>query len=184
MMMKENVYVWLEEGRQSKITPKIKEICSKFKGEDLEKIFQILNWIDKNIYEEKDRKKVLKIFASRTADQVIKERNNTGCHDTALLLVTFLRAIDIPAKYLLGIDKISPTKGGHTVVEAFFKGRWILIDPSYFQLNLIPSRSSFYKENYIVKEGLDSWDCGVKTVDDWERVSKNLVSNIDKYLIR
>ena len=183
-MKRENVGIWLKEGKQSKITPRIKEICSRFKGEDIEKIFQILNWIDKNISEEKDRKKVLSIFATRTADQIIRDKKDTGCHDTTLLSVTFLRALKIPTKYVLGIDKISPRKGGHCVVEAHIGGRWILIDPSYFQLNLVPSRSSFYKENYIVKEGLDSWDCGVKTVKDWENVSKNLVKKIDKGLIR
>ena len=183
-MKRGNVNIWLKEGKQSKITPKIKNICSKFKGDDLEKIFQILSWIDKNMHEEKDRKKVLKIFASRTADQLIKEKNDTGCHDTTLLLVTFLRAIHIPTKYLLGIDKMSPTRGGHTVAEAFVGGKWILIDSSYFQLNLIPSRSAFYKDNYIVNEGLDSWDCGVKTVKDWHKVSSSLVKKIGSRLVR
>src|SRR3989338_11639295 len=138
-MTKGDVSTWLEEGKQSKITPKIREICSKFKGDELEKIFQILTWIDKNMHEEKDRKKVLKLFATRTADQLIKDKNDTGCHDSALLLVTLLRAVKIPAKYLVGIDKIRQTRGGHCVVEAYVGNRWILIDPTYFQLNLIPS---------------------------------------------
>lgn len=183
-MVRKKINVWLNEGNQSKITPKIKEICSKFKGDDLEKIFKILNWIDKNLFEEKSHKKVLKIFASRTADQLIKQKNETGCHDTTLVLVTFLRAIGIPSKYLVGIDKISPTRGGHCVVEAYFGERWILIDPCHFKLNLIPSRSSFYKHNYLVKEGLDSWDCGIKTLRDWENTSNNLVEKIDKGLIK
>jgi len=182
--MNKGIDIWLKEGRQSKITLKIKEICSKFKVDGLEKIFQILNWIDKNISEEKNRKKVLSIFATRTTDQIIHDKKDTGCHDTTLLLVTFLRAVGIPAKYLLGIDKISPRRGGHCVAEAYIGGRWILIDPSYFQLNLIPSRSSFYKDNYIVKKGLDSWDCGVKTVEDWESISKILVKKINKNLIK
>lgn len=177
-MKKKKVSFWLKEGEQSKITARIKGICSRFKGQKLEKIFQILNWIEKNISSENDHKKILKIFASRTADQIIKEKNDTGCHDTTLLLVTFLRVIGIPTKYLLGMDKISPTRGGHCVAEAYVGKKWILIDPCFFQLNLIPSRSSFYKENYIVKEGLDSWDCGVKTVKDWKTLSDKLVKKV------
>jgi len=183
-MKKDDVSAWLKDGNQSKITFNIKNICSKFKGDDLEKIFQILSWIDKNMHEEKNRKKVLKLFATRTADQLIKEKNETGCHDTTLILVTFLRAIDIPAKYLLGIDKISPTRGGHCVGEAYVGGRWILIDPTYFKLELIPSRSSFYKHNYIIKEGSDSWDCGIKTLKDWKKASDNLVKRISKDLVK
>ncbi len=152
-MTSKNIKVWLKEGEQSKITSKIRKISSKFKGGNFGKIFSILNWIESNISEEKDRKKVLKIFASRTADQLIRERNDTGCHDTTVILVTFLRAVGIPAKYVLGIDKKSPTRGGHCVAEAYVNKTWILIDPGEFKLNLIPERSSFYKDNYLVKKG-------------------------------
>ena len=99
-------------------------------------------------------------------------------------MVTFLRAVGIPAKYVLGIDKKSPTRGGHCVAEAYVNKTWILIDPGEFKLNLIPERSSFYKDNYLVKKGLDSWDCGIKTVEDWKAVSDNLVKKVDKSLIR
>jgi hypothetical protein len=79
---------------------------------------------------------------------------------------------------VLGINKLLPRNGGHCVAEVYINEKWIVIDPSYFQLNLIPSRSSFYKENHIAKKGLDSWDCGVKTVKDWDKISKELVNKI------
>ncbi len=179
-MAKKNFTLWLKEGEQSKITPKIKEISSQFKGQDLEKVFQICNWIEKNTFEEKDRKKVLRIFATRSVDRIIKEKNETGCHDTTVLLVTFLRAAGIPSKYVLGINKKSPRKGGHCVAEAYIGKKWVCIDPTFFQINLIPYRSPFYRENYIIKKGKDSWGCGVKTVDDWENISKKLVKKIRK----
>ena len=176
--METDISRWLKEGEQSKITPQIRRIVKRFKGDDLEKVFQMLNWIDKNISPEEDRKKVLKIFASRTADQLIGDKNDTGCHDTTLLSVTFLRALNIPTKYVLGIDKKQPRRGGHCVAEAYIGKRWILIDPAFFQLNLIPERSSFYQENYVVKKGLDSWDLGIKTVDDWDKESKKLIKKL------
>jgi len=179
-MTSENIKVWLKEGRQSKITSRIKKISSRFKGEDVEKIFKICKWIEKNTFEEKDRNKILKIFARRSADQIIKERNETGCHDTTVLLVTLLRASGIPAKYVLGIDRKNPRKGGHCVAEAYIEKNWACIDPTFSQISLIPNRSSFYRENYIIKKGKDSWDCGVKTVNDWEIISKSLVRKIKK----
>ena len=178
--MEKEIRKWLKEGEQSKITLRIRKICSKFKGDNLKKISQILYWIDKNISSEEDRKKILRIFASRTTDQLVTEKKDTGCHDTTLILVTFLRTLGFPTKYVLGIDKKYPRKGGHCVAETYIKGKWILIDPTPFQIILIPERSSFYKENYIVKKGLDSWDCGVETVEDWDGISKKLVKKIHK----
>ena len=176
--MKKDTYYWLKEGKQSEITPKIKKIVKEFKGDTLEKIFQVLQWINKNISSEEDREKVIKIFACKNSDQLINEKKDTGCHDTTLLLVTFLRALKIPTKYVLGIDKKQPRKGGHCVAEAYIGKRWTLIDPTFFKLNFIPSRSSFYKNNHIIKKGLDSWDCGVKTIDDWDKISKKLVKKL------
>jgi len=138
-MVSKNIDYWLKEGKQSKITPKIKEICSKFEGDDYGKLFSSLDWIEKNIHHEKDYDKVIKTFASRNVGQVIKNKNHTGCHDTALILATFLRAVKIPSKYLVGINKISPKNQGHCVVEAYLRKRWILIDPSSFQLKLTHS---------------------------------------------
>ncbi|MEK6842582.1 MAG: hypothetical protein AABX84_02105, partial [Nanoarchaeota archaeon] len=74
--------------------------------------------------------------------------------------------------------KKQPNKGGHCVVEVYIDGKWILIDPTFFQLNLIPERSTFYKENHIIKKGLDSWDCGIKTVGDWNKESKKLIKRL------
>lgn len=169
---------WLSQGNQSKITSDIKKICSKFRGNDFQKIISILEWIENNIKSEKNHDKVLKVFATRTVDEIIISGIDTGCHDTAVLLVTFLRAVNIPAKYLLGIDKEKPSKGGHTVAEAYVNSSWILIDPSYWRIDLKPSRSIFYRENHVVRKGLDSWDCGVKTVDDWHKISDKLVRSL------
>jgi len=181
-MTSKKIEYWLQEGKQSKITPKIKKICSEFKGNDLEKIFQILNWINKNLKHERNYNRVIKIFASRNAEQLIKNKNSTGCHDTALILSTFLRVVGIPCKYLVGINKINPQNRGHCVIEAYVGKKWILIDIDNFQLNLIPSQSSFYDNYYIIREGLDSWDCKIKTFNDWKKASENLIRKINNDL--
>jgi hypothetical protein len=166
---------WLSEGEQSTITPLVKKIASRFKGHDIEKIWQILIWMDKNLTGELNRKRILSLFATRTAEEIIQSKKETGRHDTAVVLVTLLRACHIPAKYLLGIDKERPRKGGHCAAQALVNDEWIIIDPSYFKINLISSRSDFLRENYLARTGLDSWDCGVKTVKDWDKLSKETV---------
>lgn len=173
-----NISYWLSEGNQSKLTPLIKKIAGTFNGSDIEKIVQILDWEVNNISKMKDFQKVKKIFASRTVDKIIKDKFSTGCHDDALIAAVLLRALGIPAKYLTGIDRCSPWSKGHCVVEAYIKGSWVLVDASHASLFLIPQRSDFYKDNIIVSEGLDSWDNKIKTIKDWEEVSRKVVKSI------
>jgi len=92
-----------------------------------------------------------------------------------------LRGVGIPSKYLVGISRNSENSG-HCLVESYVRNRWILIDPSYFQLNLIPSKSSFYNNYHVVKEGLDSWGCEIKTYEDWKKVSNTLNEKVRNVL--
>jgi len=178
--MEKEVSYWLKEGKQSKITSAVKKIVKNFNGENMEKIYQILEWIEKNIPHHKDQKKVTEIFANRSVDKIIKDKFNIGCHDTAVLTATFLRALGIPAKFIEGINKLNKDNAGHCIVEAYINSKWILIDPSYFIISLKPKRNLFYKENYITGEGLDSWDNGIKTFADWKRKSQKTINYIKK----
>ena len=48
----------------------------------------------------------------------------------------------------------------------------------YFIVSLKPKRNPFYKENYIIGEGLDAWDSGVKTFKDWIKKSQNIIKQV------
>ena len=71
-MSKSSISKWLKEGEQSKITKNIKEISSKFKGNDLEKVVQIMNWISQKIKPINDYREIIKVFAKRTANKIRK----------------------------------------------------------------------------------------------------------------
>ena len=178
--MGRKISYWLKEGKQSKITPKIRKIAESFHGDEFDKIYQILEWIEKNAPHTSDTSKVEKIFTSRNAEKIIIDKFNIGCHDTAVLTATFLRALKIPAKFIEGIDKLSPQDSGHCVVEAYIKGKWILIDPSYFTLSLKPKRNPFYEKNYVIGVGVDSWDNGIKTFNDWKKKSEKIIKQVEK----
>jgi hypothetical protein len=178
--MNKKLEYWLKEGKQSKITPLIKKIVKEFDGKnEYEKIYQILNWIEKNTFHKYNHKKFENDFANRTAEKIIKDKFTLGCHDNALLTATFLRAINIPAKFIEGIDKLDPHNKGHCVVEAHIKRKWILIDPCRYILSLKPSRNQFYKENYIIGKGLDPEDIGIKKFDSWKKKSKSIIKYIE-----
>lgn len=178
--MEREIQKWLNEGKQSEITSLIKNISNKFEGDEFDKIDKILRWIEKNIPAQKEYGKIIKIFSKRKADKIIKDKFNTGCHDTAVLTATFLRAVGIPAKFVEGIDKLNPKNRGHCVVEAYVKGDWILIDPESFTISLKPNRNLFYKTNYVIGKGLDAWDLGIKSFDDWKNKSNDVIKQVKK----
>jgi hypothetical protein len=178
--MKRKKDYWLREGKQSKKTLKIKKIVDKFNGDNLDKISQIIRWYHKNIKYSHDTKRNIKIFAKRGVSKIIKDGFSTGCHDDAAVLAALFRSIGIPAKYLVGIDRINPKNRGHCVVEINIEDRRILIEPEIDSIGLDPRKSSFYRHNFIMKEGLDSWDCGIKTFEDWKKLSLKAQRHINK----
>ena len=178
--MSENIKKWLKSGEQSNISEDITKIVSKFNGSDFKKIMSILNWMNKNLKRCSDQEKVLRIFATRDISEILKEMLSTGCHDDALIFATFCRALGIPAKYVVGINKLDPKNSGHCVVELFLHCRWILVDQSKGSIFIDPQRSEFYRMNYIVGKCLDSWDVGIKSFKTWEEKSKKIIEHISK----
>ena len=171
---------WLKEGRQSKITGQIQKIASNFSGDDFKKVKNILSWMTGNTKKCRDEKKVLAIFATRTADKVLKDKFTTGCHDEALVFATLCRAAGIPAKYLVGINKTDPRNSGHCAVEIYIDGSWVLVDQSKNVIYLNPARSHFYHWHFIIGTGLDSWDNGIKSFKTWQDKSNKVIQHIAK----
>jgi len=178
--MLENVSKWLKSGEQSKITEDVMEMVSEFTGVDFEKIMGILNWMNDDLKRCTDQNKVLKIFATRNVSEVLKEKMSTGCHDDALIFTTFCRAVGIPSKYVIGINKLEPKNRGHCVVELYLHGRWILVDQSRGSIFIDPKRSDFYRMNFIVGKGLDSWDVGISSFKTWEEKADKIMEIISK----
>ena len=171
---------WLKEGKQSTKTLEIRKIADKFNGDNFDKTSQVISWYNKNIKFRHDERGNLRIFAKRNVSKIIKDGFSTGCHDDAVVLAVLFRSIGIPTRYLVGVDRINPKNRGHCVVEINIRDKWILIEPEVDSINLDPRKSSFYKHNFVMKEGLDSWDCGIKTFDDWKKLSLKAQEHINK----
>jgi hypothetical protein len=176
---KREITYWLKEGKQSKKTKLIEGICNEFKGSKLDKVVQILIWINQNLRHHKSREAVEKIFATKTAEEIIKNKKHTGCHDVALIFVTFARTCGIPVKYVAGLGKETGT-GGHCISEVFIDNRWLLVDPSSYKIDIFNEFSDFYKKFYVMGVGLDSWDIGIKTLSDWYKKAKEINEKIKR----
>jgi len=158
---KNEVERYLDSGSQTQITPEIKEIASKLHGTVLERVQQILDMGPSLVtYKEHDERE----FRKRTGAQIIGDKYITGCTDAALAFIVLARASNIPTKYVETIDKKFLREGGeyfsgHVYAQVYddLKDQWVLINPMEREINV-----SFPESRVLYKEGLDSWDIGIK----------------------
>jgi transglutaminase-like putative cysteine protease len=158
---------FLQQGEQTKITPRIQEVADSIKGEEIEFIFNLLEWVHENIaYKRGKLPKGIKfndIFRQRTGNQIVGEGYASGCSDFALAFITIARAKGVPTKYVECINKSyfngdSAKVAGHVFAECFIDGKWRSVDS--------PAGSLFINKNYsnyvVYAKGLDSWDLGIQ----------------------
>lgn len=157
---------FLKEGKQTTITPKIKELAASFNTKGLGFVVNTLEWVDKNLQRQKYTQK---LFRKRTADGIIKSGFSTGCADDALVFIALTRGGGIPAKYVEAIETEWLEKGGkkiagHVFAEVFVNNKWYLVDPARREISVKPIPD---KNRYMVfAKGLDSWDIGIKNYED------------------
>jgi transglutaminase-like putative cysteine protease len=85
----------------------------------------VVEWIHANV-----EYKVGSSQATTTARDVFVNRAGV-CRDFAHLGVTFCRALNIPARLVVGYARFdAPPPDFHAVFEAYLGGRWVLFDPT------------------------------------------------------
>lgn len=157
---------YLNNGPQTEITPLIKKITASFKSKDLYLILEILNWLKNNFKATNSTEEKIKLFRKRTASDILKSRIVTGCTDYALAFIALARAKDIPTKYVETIRRKWLDLGnkdhieGHIFAECFINNKWYIIDPQEGAIKID------YKRFVIFKQGLDSWNIGIKNFNE------------------
>lgn len=160
---------YLADGEQTEITDLIKSISKTFKEQGLDLILEILKWLRTNIKETKDKEKEFALFRRRTSEEIIKSKMATGCTDYALVFISLSRASGIPTKYIEAIRNKWIELGnkdfleGHVFAECLINNKWYIIDPYEGDIK------TNYRHFKIIKEGLDSWDLGIKNFDDLKK---------------
>ena len=85
----------------------------------------ICDWIHDNV-----EYRVGSTQATTTARDVFVQRAGV-CRDFAHLGITFCRALNIPARLVVGYARFDePPPDFHAVFEAYLGGRWVLFDPT------------------------------------------------------
>jgi len=166
--------IYLKEGAQTKITPRIKKLAEKIDGEGLEFAFNLLIFLQKhlrNLYcSPKKYQEYLKNYHLRkTADEILTERLAPTCGEKALIFAAICRAKGIPAKIIEGAlyeflkDQSDEHVRTHAFVEIFVGRRWYLVDPSRGLIGVNKTLQTFfppYAGWEPLWEGLDFWDMG------------------------
>lgn len=157
-----SVEIYLQSGTQTQITPNILERVSTIEGTVIDKTQQILNKVALLEHREFDEE----VFRKRTGSQIIEDNYVTGCTDFALAFITFARASGIPTKYVETIDEQWLREGGNSIQGHIYsqvyddvQNKWIWVDPMNMRIDCTP------RNRVIFKEGLDSWDIGIKDFD-------------------
>jgi transglutaminase-like putative cysteine protease len=89
------------------------------------RVHAIVDWIRKEI-----TYKPLSTHSTTTAHEVFEQRAGV-CRDFAHLGITFCRALNIPARIVVGYVWFDePPQDFHAVFEAWLGGRWVLFDPT------------------------------------------------------
>ena len=164
--MNKQIEKYLKSGRQTEITPSIEKIARSFGNKDLDLVFEILQWVQKNIKDTDSAEFKNSFFRKRSANEIIESKVATGCTDYALVFIALARARKIPTVYVEAIRRKWLDMGdekyieGHIFAECFVDGKWYIVNPEEGTIQI------FYQRFVIFDKGLDSWDIGIKNFND------------------
>jgi len=150
----------------------------QFENIDFSTLKKIYNW--KNSYFE-NVSVGGQYVGKNTINDLLKNKELTGCHDHGLVLVSLLRKYDVPAILVdaTGIDWALQYPenvtyfSGHVLVELYLYDKWMLFDSingiyisDYDPTNpIIPLTNSMENKGYYVMfKGLDPADYGITDI--------------------
>ena len=91
----------------------------------ISRVRKLIHWIHDNI-----EYKPGSSTSTTTAQEVFNQRSGV-CRDFAHLGITFCRALNIPARLVVGYVWFDePPQDFHAIFEAWIGGRWVLFDPT------------------------------------------------------
>jgi len=146
---------------QTEITQNIKDIVSGFKTIGLDRIFEVLVWIHKNLKLALNEEYKKEYFRTRTSEEIIESKKLTGCTDYALAFLSLIRASGFEAQYVEAIEnkwleEEDVRISGHVFVEVKIGEHWYIVDPQGAAIK------AWYGKRYsIYAKGRDSWDIGI-----------------------
>lgn len=203
----ESLY-FLTQGLQTKFTDKVYEYVEKSRNlfienskigalpEPLRSIHRTCNYISQihcirgftpqpRTKREEEANQTLKerIFRQRDLDQVLKEGYYPTCSDIGLLFRGLMAAQGYPTAHIEAFHEdylFNRSFHGHVFCRVFDEDKSMIVNPT--QTPKIVYREIEIFPYVIFREGLDSWDVGIKGYDDMHRLKEeNIESLLRRY---
>jgi len=186
-----NTLRWCRPGSHSFPSSAVKKVAEQISGENRrEKLFQAIAVL--HSYFSYDSWLLSRAF-NRTADELFKSSKLGCCSDYALALVTLLRFLDVPSRFLLtvNLDWVAAYRQnnliiprGHVFVEVFLENSWFLVDPVYqtlyegYNLN---NKNYPHKEYFLARlhDFADAGFCSLKDIALFYRAFANGFFSLD-----
>lgn len=161
---------FLKSGKQTQITDDIKNIADSINGSGNDLIFGVLKAVFKKLKPDYSQDIKRQLLRTRTASEILKSGFATGCTDYAFLTIAIFRAKGIPAVYVESfrrkwLDGNEEFVEGHVLTEIFLDGKWIIVDPEEACIR------GWYNRFVVYKRGIDSWNIGIKNIQDLKEVA-------------
>ena len=156
----------ITSGTQTAITENIEKITNQFTAEKFAAVFEIFEWLHKNLTLVPDAEFKRDYFRKRMADEIIKSGMATGCTDYALVFCALARAKDIATAYVEALDADwvehpdYDNVRGHVFCEVIIDGKMYVVDPQGAAV-----RPWMGKRYVVIGKGLDSWGLGVVDIE-------------------
>lgn len=161
-------------GKQTAITKNIEKIAGQFSADGFAAVFEILKWINENLNLTSDIEFKKECFRKRTADEIVQSKIATGCTDYALVFLALARAAGIAATYVEALDAEWARRPdyenirGHIFCEVALDDKIYIVDTQGATV-----RPWIGKRYVVVGRGLDSWDLGVRDIEELKAFINN-----------
>ena len=124
-----------------------------------------------------------RIFRKRTIQEILEQGIYPTCSDIGIVFRGLMIALEVPTAYVETFHEdylLGKEFHGHVVGKIQAGDKWYYIDPQNNEKRVIKTEEDLFPL-IVFKEGLDSWDVGIKGFDDMHRLK---LENIDMLMIR
>jgi len=198
---------YLQEGKQTKITDLVRQHAQKAESTEtnqgknshpnLHKTFKVCKYmyqlsnIDGYIQRPANKQETHKnyklkdsIFRKRTLHEVLEQGLYPTCSDEGLVFRGLMIALGVPAAYVETFHEdylLGKKFQGHVIGRIQAGEKWYYIDPKNNDKRVIETEEDLFPL-IVYKEGLDSWDIGIRGYEDMHIAKRdNVVELMEKY---
>ncbi len=198
---------YLQESGQIKITGLVQEHAQKAnaieinQGKDahpnLQKAYKVSKYmyqlpnIDDYIQKPKNREEIQKnhelknsLFRKRTLHEILEQGVYPTCSDEGIVFRGLMVALSVSTAYVEAFHEdylLGKKFHGHVMGKIQLGDKWYYIDPKNNQRRVVKTEQELFPL-VVYREGLDSWDIGIKGYDDMHKAKReNTAELMEKY---